>query len=268
MILNLVSNAIKFTSAGGSVEVRTRKTMTTVELSVTDTGIGISKSDQALIFQEFQQLKAGDSNPIPGTGLGLAITRRLARLHGGDVELSSELGTGSTFTLSLPVAGPDRVVTPEVDLEVVHEDLQRSDPSMTRQTVLVVDDNHDLRDLTEIILREAGYQVLGASAGPAAIELLANHPGVIDVLVTDVGLPGMNGVELAAAVKARRPELRVLLMSGTPNPTGTAKPASGSVFSALQKPFVASELLEAVQKLLTPVDENHHSRDAAHSYVV
>jgi signal transduction histidine kinase len=106
MVLNLVSNAIKFTREGGAVSVKTRRAMSTIEISVADTGIGISKSDQARIFHEFQQLNARDSNPIPGTGLGLAITRRLARLHGGDVQLSSEPGVGSTFTLSLPVSGP------------------------------------------------------------------------------------------------------------------------------------------------------------------
>ena len=109
MLLNLVSNAVKFTPEGGSVTIGAQRQAETVEISVTDTGIGIAKSDLDRLFREFQQLDSGPGRHQEGTGLGLALTKRLAALHGGDVRVVSELGKGSVFTLELPLQQPSRV---------------------------------------------------------------------------------------------------------------------------------------------------------------
>jgi PAS domain S-box-containing protein len=103
MLLNLVSNAVKFTPEGGSVTIAAKRQAETVEISVTDTGIGIAKSDLDRLFREFQQLDSGPGRHQEGTGLGLALTKRLAALHGGDVRVVSEPGKGSVFTLELPL---------------------------------------------------------------------------------------------------------------------------------------------------------------------
>src|SRR2546427_11056587 len=103
MLLNLVSNAIKFTPTGGTVRVSGRRLADAAEISVADTGIGIADADQARIFHEFQQVDAGIDRQQQGTGLGLTLTRRFARLHGGDVRVASEPGKGSVFTIHMPL---------------------------------------------------------------------------------------------------------------------------------------------------------------------
>ena len=103
MLLNLVSNAVKFTPQGGSVTITAQRLAETIEISVTDTGIGIAESDLKRLFTEFQQLDAANGRHQEGTGLGLALTKRLAALHGGDVRVASELGKGSVFTIVLPI---------------------------------------------------------------------------------------------------------------------------------------------------------------------
>jgi signal transduction histidine kinase len=105
MVLNLISNAIKFTPEGGTVTIRAIKLTDSVEISVADTGIGIAESDQKLIFNEFRQLDNGPGFLMEGTGLGLALTQRFAALHGGTVRVESQLKHGSVFTISLPLTG-------------------------------------------------------------------------------------------------------------------------------------------------------------------
>jgi protein-histidine pros-kinase len=103
MLLNLVSNAVKFTPEGGTVSIGAKRLHEMVEISVTDNGIGIAESDLGRLFTEFQQLDPGAGRKQEGTGLGLALTKRLVALHGGDVRVASDLGKGSTFTLVLPL---------------------------------------------------------------------------------------------------------------------------------------------------------------------
>ena len=109
MLLNLVSNAVKFTPEGGSVTIAAQRQAESIQISVTDTGIGIAQSDLGRLFREFQQLDSGPGRHQEGTGLGLALTKRLAALHGGDVRVVSEVGKGSVFTLELPLQQQSRV---------------------------------------------------------------------------------------------------------------------------------------------------------------
>jgi signal transduction histidine kinase len=104
VILNLLSNAIKFTPAGGTVHVGATKRGTMVQLQVIDTGIGVAPGDQERIFGEFQQVDGTETRQFPGTGLGLALTRKLVEMHGGTIHMQSEIGKGSTFTITLPLA--------------------------------------------------------------------------------------------------------------------------------------------------------------------
>ncbi|HEX6414462.1 MAG TPA: ATP-binding protein, partial [Burkholderiales bacterium] len=106
IVLNLLSNAVKFTPDGGRVSVAAKKDTTHVEIAVKDTGIGIAPEDQAAVFEEFKQVGRDYTKKAEGTGLGLALTKRFVELHGGDIRLESALGTGSTFTISLPLTPP------------------------------------------------------------------------------------------------------------------------------------------------------------------
>jgi signal transduction histidine kinase len=110
MLLNLVSNAIKFTPDGGRVAIETRQQDRAVEVSVSDTGIGISAADREHLFEEFRQFESAMSRQNHGTGLGLALTKRFVELHGGEICLDSEVGQGSTFTLRLPLTSPSDLV--------------------------------------------------------------------------------------------------------------------------------------------------------------
>ena len=102
ILLNLLTNAVKFTPDGGRVEVVARPTDAALEVAVRDTGIGISADDQKLVFEEFRQVGRDYTNKQEGTGLGLALTRRFVELHGGTIRLDSEPGKGSTFTFTIP----------------------------------------------------------------------------------------------------------------------------------------------------------------------
>jgi signal transduction histidine kinase len=102
VVLNLLSNAIKFTPEGGRIEVRAKPVDGSVEVSVTDTGVGIAPEDQEAIFEEFRQVGTADKK-VEGTGLGLALSRKFIELHGGRIWVESQVGAGSTFTFALPV---------------------------------------------------------------------------------------------------------------------------------------------------------------------
>src|SRR5260370_29726265 len=116
MLLNLVSNAVKFTPEGGTVTIAVQRHSETVEISITDTGIGIAASDLGRLFREFQQLDAGAGRHQQGTGLGLALSKRLAALHGGDVRVASELARGRVFTIELPLQQPTPIQRPVADV--------------------------------------------------------------------------------------------------------------------------------------------------------
>ena len=102
VLLNLLSNAIKFTPEGGQIEIRAKSVNGSIEVSVSDTGIGIAPEDQEAIFEEFQQVGTA-AKKVEGTGLGLALSRKFVELHGGRISVQSELGAGSTFTFTLPL---------------------------------------------------------------------------------------------------------------------------------------------------------------------
>jgi signal transduction histidine kinase len=103
ILINLLTNAVKFTPEGGSVTLAAKRANGAYELSVKDTGIGIAEEDQARVFEEFQQVGADSARKAEGTGLGLSLTRRLVQMHGGSISVASALGSGSTFTFTLPI---------------------------------------------------------------------------------------------------------------------------------------------------------------------
>jgi signal transduction histidine kinase/CheY-like chemotaxis protein len=193
MLLNLVSNAIKFTPEHGAVMVAGSRTAGALELSVTDTGIGIADSELAQIFHEFHQVDHGPGRKHEGTGLGLALTRRFARLHGGDVRVRSEVGKGSVFTLTIPVRTvPDAVARPPMEISANGHD--------AGPLVLVVEDDAAAAELLTRQLVGAGYQTLvlrtGADVAATAARL---KPSAITV---DILLPDVDGWEVITRLKS------------------------------------------------------------------
>ncbi len=201
VLYNLVSNAIKFTPEGGRVTMRARRAGAFVEISVEDTGIGISEEDQGRIFDMFSQVDGSRTRSHEGTGVGLALSRRLVELHGGEIRVESELGKGSTFTFTLPVkAGrrrrtdvpPPREEAPPPDVD---------DENVAGQPlVLVVEDDPQTNELISTWLHDASYRVARAYDGEQALEMA----GRLDpyAIILDILLPKVDGWRVLEQLKA------------------------------------------------------------------
>ncbi|MCK6550865.1 PAS domain-containing protein [Myxococcota bacterium] len=208
-----------------------------VMLAVSDNGVGMDRATQARIFEPFFTTKA------TGTGLGLATVFGIVRQSGGSIWVYSEPGQGSSFKVYLPRA------TGEMKLAPTHEqvvDLRGS------ETLLLVEDEEQVRTLGLNILRRFGYHVLEAKNAGEALLIAEGHPGVIDLLVTDVVMPHVSGHKLAERLVAARPGLRVLFMSGYTDQTmeHRGELVRGAAF--LQKPLTPELLARKVREVLGP----------------
>jgi signal transduction histidine kinase/CheY-like chemotaxis protein len=210
MLLNLVSNAIKFTPEGGIVTIKSSRVRETVEISVVDTGIGIAEADHKEIFQEFHQVDHGPGRKHEGTGLGLALTKRFALLHGGDVRVTSEVDKGSVFTLSLPLR-TNAVRPPAVAPAVQNGDAEGP-------LVLVVEDDPAAAELMTRQLAEAGYRTTVARTGAEALVMARQlQPAAITL---DIILPEIDGWEVITRLKsdAMTSTIPVVVVSVVDNP--------------------------------------------------
>jgi adenylate cyclase len=208
ILLNLMSNASKFTS-NGSVTLKVAATRhagrAAIAFEVADTGIGMTREQLGKLFEEFMQADASTTRQFGGTGLGLAISRRLARMMGGDITVTSEHGKGSTFTAVLPAAeaasraqdAPFVVVEDRTTASALTADEIASAPS---NTILVIDDDATAREILSAHLRELGFEVAQAADGETGLaEARRLRPAAITL---DVLMNGMNGWEVLAALKA------------------------------------------------------------------
>jgi PAS domain S-box-containing protein len=203
---NLLSNAVKFTPDGGSVQVRVRRTDSHVELTVTDTGKGISPNLLTVIFERFRQGDSSSTREHGGLGLGLAIVRHLVELHGGQVEAHSEgPGKGAEFIVRLPILIKGRSAESEEPSRILSSAGGIAGgaamPSLTGLRVLAVDDEADATEVISAILSAAGAEVVTAGSVPEAIDLLERRRP--DVLISDIGMPNEDGYDLIRKVRAR-----------------------------------------------------------------
>jgi two-component system cell cycle sensor histidine kinase/response regulator CckA len=207
-----------------------------IRIRVSDTGTGMPKDVIDKAFEPFFTTKPAGQ----GTGLGLATVYGIITQAGGTVQIYSEPGLGTTITILLPVTD----TTPDgTQRAPAQPDLDGGD-----STVLVVEDETALRHVTERILRRGGYQVLSAADGAEALEIARHHPGPIDILLTDVIMPGMLGKDLADAVTAARPDTAVVFMSGYAQPVLTTHGTLAAGVHLLEKPFTSTELLTLLQQ--------------------
>jgi hypothetical protein len=234
VITNLTVNARDAMPDGGPIQIRTEREEEQAVLSVTDAGVGIPSEAIPHLFEPFYTTKPAGK----GTGLGLATVYGIVEQAGGRLEVRSEPGRGSTFRVILPLAeGGADLVQPATP----------ATPPMPRgrETLLVVDDEPQIRDLGARILARLGYQVLTERDGRAALELLDRRPDVA-LVITDLIMPGMGGWELVTHLRERDSRLRIVVMSGySEDLVGALQDA---VF--LPKPFTASELATAVREAL------------------
>jgi CheY-like chemotaxis protein len=203
VVWNLLSNAVKFTPREGRVEVVLRRSGSSAEICVRDTGKGIGKDFLAHVFDPFRQEDASYTRTRGGLGLGLAITRQLVESHGGRIEAQSDgEGSGATFTVSLPTSRSD---APQRTTERRGEHEGFDWPAqLDGLRVLVVDDEEDARQLVKEILEYGGCDVVLASNVEEAVTSLERER--LDVLVSDVGMPEHDGFDLIRRVRALPPE--------------------------------------------------------------
>ena len=243
VLINLVANARDAMPNGGSIRIATRKLGAPgvdeiVEIEISDTGSGIEAHHLAHVFEPFYSTKRQGS----GTGLGLATAHGIIEQHGGTIRVKSELGRGSTFTITLPAT----------DLApVLHGEPSRPPPRGIETVLVCEDDDAVRRVVVRELQRRGGYRVLAAASGEEALALLDSAEGQsIDLLVTDVVLTGMSGPDLARAANRGGRNLPRLFMSGHAHgvlaPSGVLDPGT----RMLQKPFATGELLRAVRELL------------------
>jgi signal transduction histidine kinase/ActR/RegA family two-component response regulator len=207
-------------------------------LSVSDTGIGMSQEVQARIFEPFFTTKEAGK----GSGLGLATVYGIVKQSGGNIWVYSEEGLGTTFKVYLPVDTSERTALP-------HDEPARGQWSHGTETVLLVEDAPMIRRLARAIMERAGYTVVEAADAEQALEFADQHP-CIDLLLTDLIMPGASGVELADQLRANRPDVHVLYMSGYTDNAVVRNGMLGESAAFLQKPFTPEELLRKLRQVL------------------
>ncbi len=262
VLLNLVINARDAMPSGGVMTLRTRldpdgfggppgkrsPTGGWISISVEDTGVGMTPETQARLFEPFFTTKPN------GTGLGLATSRQIIRDMGGEITVATRLGLGSTITVWVPLLD----ATADRSTELTAVPLNTSN-----DTILLVEDEVALRNLVQILLTEAGYHVIPAASSREALAL-GIAPGVaVDLLLTDVVMPGLSGPQLAAELTRRRPEVQVLYMSGYVGDALAEQGLDETAVTIIGKPFKPEQLLRTVRDMLDarPMPRAHRTSD-------
>jgi PAS domain S-box-containing protein len=252
VLLNLVVNARDAMPGGGTLTVTTanvtldaaRKHLDVgpgpyVLLTVADTGVGMDPATAARVFEPFFTTK-----PVgKGTGLGLATAYGIIKQSGGHIDVETAPSRGSTFRVYLPRPDP-------AGAAAAARPTPPAPPPAPAATLLVVEDDAMVRSLTRLALEQRGYRVLVAAGGPDALRLAGAHEGPIDLLVTDVVMPGMGGREVAERLAAARPGLRVLFLSGYIDDAALRQQVAGAEVGFLQKPFTPTALAREVRQAL------------------
>jgi CheY-like chemotaxis protein len=252
VIMNLAVNSRDAMPQGGKLTIETANgesgdyaeghlgvaTGPYVMLAVSDTGVGMDAATRSRIFEPFFTTK----DQGKGTGLGLSTVYGIVKQNGGEVQVYSEPGHGTTFKIYFP-AGAD-------DAEALPGESRETQLAPAAETVLLVEDEDQVRHLTRMLLARQGYRVLEASSGSAALALAREYRERVDLLLTDVVMPQMSGPDLAREVRSAHPEIKVLFMSGY---TDNAIALQGSLPAStpfVQKPFTSATLQRKVREAL------------------
>ena len=266
VLINLAVNARDAMPRGGKLTIATceiklgandvrateLKAGAHVQIRITDTGSGISRDIQSRMFEPFFTTKEVGK----GTGLGLATVYAIVQRAGGSIQVESEPGRGTTFLILLPA---------------VTEEQRSTDPGRLPQqiaprgseTILVVEDETAVLRLVQFVLESHGYLVITAADGAAAIAAADSHSGVIDLLLTDVVMPGMNGREVAESFRQRWPKLKVLYASGYTADTVVRYGVESEASAFLEKPFTPLSLTRKVRETLDRQPSSQRSNHAA-----
>lgn len=251
VLLNLVMNAQDAMPRGGRLALRTERLQSDAAelphhpaaapgwygiLTVSDTGGGMDAATRARIFEPFFSTKGEQ-----GTGLGLATVHGIVKQHGGSIQVASAEGQGSTFKILLPAARQPAQLASEAWSA-------QAEPAV-RATVLLVEDDPQVLEITQQLLRQLGYAVRAASSGAEAMALLMVQPHAVDILLSDVMMPGMDGRELYERARQHCPRLRVLFMSGFTDEVLSTKGVLDPGVQLIYKPFSSTELARKLAEL-------------------
>lgn len=206
-------------------------------IRIIDTGCGMSAETAGRVFEPFFTTKAFGK----GTGLGLAVAYGIVKKHGGFIQVTSELGRGSTFSVYLPAAKVKQEAVPQAELQQAVQSFEG--------TILLVEDEAPVRQLSRRVLQKAGFRIIEATNGQEAVDLFVKHRESIDLVVTDVVMPGMGGYEAYEKMRSIQPNVRVLFCSGYSENSlpGFTLPENALL---IQKPFSRSQLLAAIRNQL------------------
>ncbi|ASU33820.1 hypothetical protein MuYL_1924 [Mucilaginibacter xinganensis] len=252
VINNLLSNAIKFTHEGKvSIHLNKETTddkQTTIKFTVSDTGIGISPQNLALIFDPFMQESQNHDNDYGGTGLGLAITKRLIELHQSDISVFSEPGKGTKFSFSISF---------NIAKQIKHGDLTPTaktniDRSLPGMRVLVVDDNKMNLMIASKFLKKWDVEVDEAISGEIAIEMVKSNS--YDLIIMDLQMPDMDGFQTTRIIRRTNPDIPVIALTADAMPETHNKALAAGMCNYLTKPFVPDTLFEKIAGHYVPAE--------------
>jgi signal transduction histidine kinase/CheY-like chemotaxis protein len=246
VITNLLSNAVKFTPPGGAIHLDAHflgeeDGLCTLQIGVTDTGIGISAEQQSRLFTSFQQAESGTSRKFGGTGLGLVISKRIVEMMDGRIWIDSELGQGSTFTFTLKIQRP----TEERSRRLLEESV-----SWKNIRLLAVDADRDVRANFEEIALGLGLACDTAKGGAEALAMIERN-GPYDLYFLDWGMPGMGGMELARRIRANdEGKTVVVLISATEWAAVETEARESGIVKFISKPIFPSTIVDCVNAYL------------------
>jgi CheY-like chemotaxis protein/anti-sigma regulatory factor (Ser/Thr protein kinase) len=250
IVCNLLTNAIKFTPKGGDVHVRLERNDSHALITVNDSGQGIATELLPHVFERFRQADSSDTRSYGGLGLGLSIVRQLVELHRGTVTAeSSGENTGATFRVMLPL--PSLLEVPnaaeKIDPKNERNSLTLTQHSLTGLRVLAVDDERDTRELVAALLTTCGAEVVSVSSAIEALDQMERQR--FDLLISDIGMPEMNGYDLIARIRqlgeehgGRTPAVALTAFAGIDD---RKRALAAGYEMHIPKPFVAAELISA-----------------------
>ncbi|MEO0471307.1 MAG: tetratricopeptide repeat protein [Bacteroidota bacterium] len=252
VIFNLLSNAMKFTPAGGVIRMMVKQTGKDLQIAVSDSGVGIKASQLPNIFDRFYQADSSENQPQPGTGIGLSLVKELVELHQGEISVESELNKGTTFIFSLPIpADPSQYAQQDVAPQLSIESLPskhiaaESNGTATAQKaekILLVEDNHDVRAFVKEQILSFGYQVHEAVDGVEGLEKAQEL--IPDLIISDIMMPRLDGYGVAKGLKEdmRTSHIPVVLLTSKASDDSKIAGLELGVDDYLLKPFNAKEL--------------------------
>ena len=251
---NLLSNAIKFTPKEGHVRIEVQAQGGDVVVTVADSGQGIDPDFLPHVFERFTQADSSFSRLHAGLGLGMAIVRHLVELHGGSVKAASDgKDQGATFTVSIPFGvRPPEGALPEIERRTeTRATGWESVPMLHDITVLIVDDDADAREVVELMLRTRGAHVTACSSATEALEAVTAHPP--DVVISDIAMPGQDGLEFIRQLRERRPQqggqVPAIALTAYAGPHDSEMTLAAGFDRHMTKPVEPADLITAVAQL-------------------